>query len=86
MCILVVGSRKNHFIKADYRERYIIEDEHAIPNIDVKNSLYCELTGMYYLWKHGNDEIVGLEHYRTYFWKDGHLLDKFQIESALRIR
>lgn len=58
MCILVVGSRKNHFIRADYRERYIIEDEHTIPNIDVKNSLYCELTGMYYLWKYNKDQIV----------------------------
>lgn len=36
-------------------------------NISLKNSNYCELTGLYWAYKNLNCEYIGLCHYRRYF-------------------
>ena len=86
MKIYVVGSSKNKFLPLDnIREKFLIDQPHEGDNIDFLNPWYCELTGLYYLWKHVNDEIVGLEHYRRYFVNDkGNLLSENEINDILK--
>ncbi|WP_281672908.1 DUF4422 domain-containing protein [Pseudoramibacter alactolyticus] len=36
-------------------------------NISEKNSAYCELTGLYWAWKHLDCDFIGLVHYRRHF-------------------
>lgn len=50
-----------------------LKDDSNSDNISNKNHIYCELTGLYYIWKHvKNIDITGLVHYRRYL---GHKTD-----------
>lgn len=39
-------------------------------NISAKNPNFCELTGLYWIWKNCEDEYKGIVHYRRYFGKN----------------
>ncbi len=86
MKIYVIGSSKNKFLPLDdIREKFLIDEKHESANIDFLNPWYCELTGLYYLWKHVDDDIVGLEHYRRYFVNEkGELLGENEIKEILK--
>lgn len=69
--IYVVGSSRDKFLQLDdIREKFYIDQVHKGNNIDFLNPWYCELTGLHYLLFNTNEPIIGLEHYRTYFYED----------------
>lgn len=52
-------------------------------NISEKNAAYCELTGMYWLWKNMDCDVIGICHYRRYFTREEMPLDKTCIENLM---
>ena len=43
------------------------EGDNTGENISNKNTMYCELTGMYWAYKNISCNYIGLVHYRRYF-------------------
>ncbi len=58
--MLLVGSHN----KED-RFGYLCDD--GMDSISDKNPYFCELTGLYTMWKEGTSEYLSLEHYRRLF-------------------
>lgn len=52
-------------------------------SISGKNRNYCELTGLYWLWKNGPEDITGICHYRRYFIYDDAIITKDKVEEIL---
>ena len=50
-------------------------------NISLKNPYYCELTGLYWMWKNVEADYLGLVHYRRYFATSGRKKGKDKFEQ-----
>lgn len=57
--------------------------DHTGDNISGKNSSYCELTGIYWLWKNVTCDVIGICHYRRYFVREDKLLGRDYIEHMI---
>ena len=57
--------------------------DHTGDHISEKNPRYCELTGLYWLWKNVRCDIIGICHYRRYFVREEKLLDRAYIEDKI---
>lgn len=58
--------------------------DHTGDNISCKNSNYCELTGMFWLWKNVHCDVIGICHYRRFFLRNGRLIKKNEIEQLIK--
>ena len=72
---LMVGKQKKDFLEED-----LLFDSEG-DNISSKNKNYCELTGLYWMWKNVKCNVIGLCHYRRFV-----LNDKLKIMSEKDIK
>lgn len=75
-CPIQVGAEGNN-------DLFYLKDNTG-DNISNKNKNFCELTGVYWIWKNTSDDIKGLVHYRRYF-SDSIFMKKISIEHVERI-
>ena len=47
--------------------RYELRDDLTADNVSVKNPEWCEVTAIYWMWKHDHSDIIGLYHYRRMY-------------------
>ncbi len=50
-------------------------------NISDKNRQFCELTALYWIWKHAKENIVGLAHYRRHFIMPEDWVEKMEAHN-----
>ncbi len=59
------------------------EPDNTGEHISAKNPHFCELTGLYWIWKNRREDYKGLVHYRRYFMRRGKILSADDIRRLL---
>lgn len=54
-------------VGAEGKENIGYQGDNKGDNISLKNSHFCELTGLYWAWKNLDADYIGLSHYRRHF-------------------
>ena len=60
------------------QERIAPVTDHTGFHISERNKQFCELTGLYWIWKNAKEDMVGLEHYRRRFLLPEHWIEKME--------
>lgn len=82
MKIITAGPNDKKFLERNYTtEQFFVNEYHEKENIDILNPWYCEITALYYLWKHYDSDIMGLDQYRKAF-----ILNDSQIAKILKYK
>ncbi len=79
---LFVGAKRLSVQEKASLQDYDFDDSGI--NISDKNSNYCELTGLYWIWKNQQGEYVGISHYRRFFEERGALLPMGKAKEILK--
>ena len=77
MIYIIKHKEYNNPIPQNYAELYVgdmYKNDKAKDNINYLNKYINEATGLYDIWKNHNDKIVGLVHYRRFFWNNDNIL------------
>ena len=75
------------YVGAEGKQKLCYLSDNTGENISQKNKNYCELTGMYWVWKNTNDEYKGMVHYRRYFsnsLRKKYILKESTIKNILK--
>lgn len=51
-------------------------------NISEKNRQFCELTGLYWIWKNAREDYAGLVHYRRHFLLPDNWLERMAVNQV----
>ena len=76
-CPMQVGAALSQDSKGREQDLGYVKDN-AGENISARNASFCELTGLYWAWKHCPADYIGLVHYRRHFRGDG------KVHSGIR--
>lgn len=77
ICIIIAAHKKYRMptetcylpvhVGCEGKESIGLTGDNTGDNISLKNPFYCELTGLYWMWKNIEADYMGLVHYRRYF-------------------
>ncbi len=71
-------------VGAELNPKLPYQPDNTGDNISFKNKNYCELTGIYWIWKNCEESVKGLVHYRRYFKGKKGILNSDEIKAILK--